>query len=297
MSHLPFYITLEEFSEFQKKQIEDIVNSTQVFSWTSFNLDEKDRWLRKKWWFFPILLISALLIGIGLVANIEMWKNMEGLAISTLVGLSIGWFATYISFASDDRFDYILSKKGIVVHQSLGEPLWVPNVVKIIGFLGSAVCLILVAFVGPAVLVGAGSFMLVSFFLINRKQNEPYRRVVPYDQFMAIRANRERNIICIFTSIDSCIPSIKNEGYIYRALAKASIPIFPENEAQYSNIISLLESDIGLVVENVEDLDLIYDPEQGPESFKTFHQKGEHYSMEKAVTKRDHPAPPPKKPR
>ncbi|ERB65727.1 hypothetical protein G3U99_19415 [Vibrio coralliilyticus OCN008] len=297
MAYLPFYITPEEFTELEDKYESEIREEEGSICWTSYNIDEEDRWLRKKHWFYPAALVSLLFIGVGIYVDIEMWKRMEGLALATMVGLFLGGFATYISFAVDDRFDYVLSSRGIVIKQQFGEPAWVPAAVKAMGVIGSIGCILLVIAIGPVALVGLGGFMLVSFTLLNRKPHDINREVILSEQFMCSRYNRERGAICIFSRSDVCAPSTKHDDSVFRVLSKSWLYIFPDNDDRFEKVLRLLKDDLNLECLESNDKSVLFDWKKAPQEFKAFRHQREHYSMEDAVAKRDHPAPPPKKPR
>ncbi|AXN33738.1 hypothetical protein [Vibrio coralliilyticus] len=297
MAYLPFYITPEEFTELEDKKEREFREAKDSLSWTSYNLDEKDRWIRKKLWFFITASVSVLLIGVGMLADFEMWMRMEGLALATMLALIVVWFSTYVSYACDDRFDYVFSKRGTVVFQRFGEPDWVPAAVKGMGIIGSVGCIILVAVVGPVALVGLGGFMLVSFALVSRKPHEPTRMVVPTEQYLMVKYNRKRNVVCIYSKIDVCMPSPHEEDSVFRAQSKGELYLFPENSAQFDKILKTLNDSSSISVEEEDDYEALFDTKKRPQIVKAVRRAKATYSMEDAVNKRHLPTPPPKKPR
>lgn len=297
MAYLPFYITPEEFTELEDKNEREFREAKDSLSWTSYNLDEKDRWLRKRWWLLGHSLVSTLLIVVGMIADFEMWMRMEGLALATMIVIPVVGFVTYISYASDDRFDYVFSIRGTVVFQRFGEPDWVPAAVKGMGIIGSVGCIILVAVVGPAALVGLGGFMLVSFALVSRKPHEPTRRVVPAEQYLMVKYNRKRNVVCIFSKIEVCMPSPHEEDSVFRAQSKGELYLFPESSAQFDKILKTLNDSLTISVEEEDDLEALFETKKRPQIVKAVRRARATYSMEDAVNKRHLPTPPPKKPR
>ncbi|NOH60393.1 MULTISPECIES: hypothetical protein [Vibrio] len=297
MSSFPFYITPSEFDEQVAEHELLLKEDESSMRWSSRNVDEADRWIRKKWWFAIISAISFLFIGLGMILDLEMWINLEGLALATIVSLSVVWWASYISYAVDDKFDYILSDKGLALYQTFGEPEWAPQLVKGIGFFGSIASIILIFIIGPKALVGVGAFMLVSFGLVNRKPHDIHKKVVLSEQFMCSRYNRDRGVICIFSRSDACEPSTKHDDSVFRVLGKSWLYIFPDNDDRFEKVLKLLKDDLSLECIESNDKSVLFDWEKAPQEFKSFRHQRAHYSMEDAVTKRDHPAPPPKKPR
>ncbi|NRF13645.1 hypothetical protein [Vibrio coralliilyticus] len=299
MASFPFYITPNEFSKLQQELTQDIATSSDSLSWSTYNLEEENRWLRKQLWLAASTAVTVFLVGIGMVANFSDFTYLSSIVWIYIISLSIGAFATYVSFAVDDFFDYHLSSKGISISKRVGEPKWVPRATKAMGVIGSVSCVALVAVMGPSALVGAGGFMLLSFTLLNRKPHEPDLKVVPAEDFMCARYDKKRNIVCIFSKIDVCRPSEseKHEGKILRSLAKTRLYIFPESAERYEQVLSLVENELDLECKPENDLGVMFDWKKAPQEFKAFRHQREHYSMEDAVAKRDHPAPPPKKPR
>ncbi|KJY71599.1 hypothetical protein TW78_13810 [Vibrio coralliilyticus] len=297
MAYLPFYITPEEFTELEDKRESEIREKERSLCWTSYNLNDKDRWLRKRWWLLGHSLVSALLIVMGMIADFEMWMRMEGLALATMIVIPVVGFVTYISYASDDRFDYVFSKRGTVVFQRFGEPDWVPAAVKGMGIIGSVGCIILVAVVGPAALVGLGGFMLVSFVLVSRKPHEPTRLVVPSEQYLIVKYNKKRNVICIFSKIDVCTHDSGEADSVFRVQTKGELYLFPESTKQFDEILGTLNENLSISVEQEDDLEAIFEREKRPQIVKAVRRAKATYSMEDAVNKRHLPTPPPKKPR
>ncbi|NRF23842.1 hypothetical protein HRJ45_04525 [Vibrio coralliilyticus] len=297
MAYLPFYITPEEFTELEDKRESEIREKEGSLCWTSYNLNDKDRWLRKRWWLLGHSLVSALLIVMGMIADFEMWMRMEGLALATMIVIPVVGFVTYISYASDDRFDYVFSKRGTVVFQRFGEPDWVPAAVKGMGIIGSVGCIILVAVVGPAALVGLGGFMLVSFVLVSRKPHEPTRLVVPSEQYLIVKYNKKRNVICIFSKIDVCTHDSGEADSVFRVQTKGELYLFPESTKQFDEILGTLNENLSISVEQEDDLEAIFERGKRPQIVKAVRRAKATYSMEDAVNKRHLPTPPPKKPR
>ncbi|NOI74125.1 hypothetical protein F0224_00445 [Vibrio coralliilyticus] len=297
MAYLPFYITPEEFTELEDKKEREFREAKDSLSWTSYNLNDKNRWVRKKLWFFMTAFVSVLLIGVGMLADFEMWMRMEGLALATMLALVVVWFSTYISYACDDRFDYVFSKRGTVVFQRFGEPDWVPAAVKGMGIIGSVGCIILVAVVGPAALVGLGGFMLVSFVLVSRKPHEPTRMVVPSEQYLIVKYNKKRNVICIFSKIDVCTHDSGEADSVFRVQTKGELYLFPESTKQFDEILGTLNENLSISVEQEDDLEAIFERGKRPQIVKAVRRAKATYSMEDAVNKRHLPTPPPKKPR
>ncbi|MFN3017935.1 hypothetical protein ACK1CN_18465 [Vibrio coralliilyticus] len=297
MTQIPFYITPNEFRSLQVEQEKQITNEVGVMSWCSYNLDDKNRWLRKTIWFTTASIVTLLLVGVGLLADYESFTYVSPLVWVYIVSLSLGLFATYISYAVDDRFEYELSQQGIIIKQCFGEPLWVPVAVKAIGVIGSVASLFFLTVMGPVALVGVGGFMLVSFTLLKRKPHEATKQVVPSDKFICARYNRKRGIICIFSRSDVCEPSTKYDDSVFRVLSKSWLYIFPGSGERFDKILNLIDKDLALECEETPDVSVMFDWQKAPQEFKAFRHQREHYSMEDAVTKRDHPAPPPKKPR
>lgn len=300
MSNLPFYITPNDFKELQEVESKRISSAEGTLRWKTRNLEEKNRWFRKQLWFGALFIGLSLFVVPAALSDLEYFFSAEPSTILiSLVVVSIIAITTYLSYALDDEFEYAFSKEGLVYTRKFGEPTWVPMAAKSIGVFGCSASVLLTLIVGPSALIGTGGFILASFFLVNRKPFEPHRYVIPAKDFMCVRYNRKRNVICIYSKLDVCrvSESGKHEGKIHRVLAKTKLYVFPQNSGLFEQSLELLSSKLQLACENTENLDLIFEPKNDPKPYKAFRHQREYYSVEDAVTKRDHPTPPPKKPR
>ena len=60
MSSFPFYITPSEFDEQVAEHELLLKEDESSMRWSSRNVDEADRWIRKKWWFAIISALSLI---------------------------------------------------------------------------------------------------------------------------------------------------------------------------------------------------------------------------------------------
>lgn len=287
MDRLPFYVTPEEFENLQDVQESNILKSDDLLLWTSYNLDFKNRWLRKKLWFISASLITLFLIGIGLSVNPKDFTYLNEIAWIYIVCLSIGWSSSYVSYAIDDYFEYIVSSKGIVVKQSFSEPKWVSTFVKWIGVVGSVISFTFFMIIGPSALVGVGGFLLLSFVLLNKKPPRVDRKLVLKNQILGGLYNKNRNVVCIFSSIDSCFPSMQIKDGVYRAHVKSALYLFPNKEVGLSNIVSFIQNELGISIKETDDIDEIFEMEKRPEEYQSFSGQMENFSLDELKLKKN----------
>ena len=128
MSSFPFYITPSEFDEQVAEHELLLKEDESSMRWSSRNVDEADRWIRKKWWFAIISAISFLFIGLGMILDLEMWINLEGLALATIVSLSV-YATTEGVVRSPSEFSIIF---GLPLSKTATQELVVPRSIPII---------------------------------------------------------------------------------------------------------------------------------------------------------------------
>lgn len=113
----------------------------------------------------------TIIIPCGVMTLIGYWIGGEMLYISLSVVIFFAPQMRYLWFA-DKQYHYRLTTEGLVTTEHDAIPDAAYAVVRGIAWFGIVVCVVSVALLGPAALVGAGGFALMAFFFTDFKNEE-----------------------------------------------------------------------------------------------------------------------------
>lgn len=112
----------------------------------------------------PCIAVAAL--------GAYLWTSDRGLAVGLIImAFALMLFTRYLWLA-DKQYYYRLTTEGLVTTEHDAIPDAAYAVVRGIAWFGIAVCVVSVALLGPAALVGAGGFVLMAFFFTDFKNEE-----------------------------------------------------------------------------------------------------------------------------
>ena len=113
----------------------------------------------------------TIIIPCGVMTLIGYWIGGEMLYISLGVVIFFAPQMRYL-WSADKQYHYRLTTEGLVTTEHDAIPDAAYAVVRGIAWFGIVVCVVSVALLGPAALVGAGGFALMAFFFTDFKNEE-----------------------------------------------------------------------------------------------------------------------------
>ncbi|MGI3092785.1 hypothetical protein ACRTEP_15055 [Vibrio diabolicus] len=208
MAYLPFYVTPEEFSAYQEEQEQQILKGKDLTTWHKYDIEEPFRYLYLS---IAIAAVSPLFF-----LTYFLHDSSEMILTYILSGLTIIMSGvSYLTFGLDNRYDYTLSDRGLVIKKRRDLPSWVNSATQVMGRIGAIVCVVMVGVAGPVALVGAGGGILVSFRMLKRQPDEPTEiKVGEREDWLFAYYNKKRKVITLYHKYDDCD---------YRDVAKTTV--------------------------------------------------------------------------
>ncbi|MFZ3438396.1 hypothetical protein L2D37_11695 [Vibrio harveyi] len=208
MAYSPFYITPEELAVYQEAQEQEILNGMNLTVWHKHDIEEPFRYL--------YLSIAIAAVSPLFVLTYFLHDSSEMILTYILSGLTIIMSGvSYLTFGLDNRYDYTLSDRGLVIKKRRNLPNWVNSATQVMGWIGAIVCVLMVGAAGPVTLVGAGGFILVSFRMLKRQPDEPTDiKIGEREDWLFAYYNKQRKVITLYHKYDDCD---------YRDVAKTTV--------------------------------------------------------------------------
>ncbi|AIV06065.1 conserved membrane hypothetical protein [Vibrio harveyi] len=208
MAYLPFFITPDEFSAYQEEQEQQILKGNNLTVWHKYDIEEPFRYL--------YLSIAIAAVSPLFVLTYFLHDSSEMILTYILSGLTIIMSGvSYLTFGLDNRYDYTLSDRGLVIKKRRNLPNWVNSATQVMGWIGAIVCVLMVGAAGPVTLVGAGGFILVSFRMLKRQPDEPTDiKIGEREDWLFAYYNKQRKVITLYHKYDDCD---------YRDVAKTTV--------------------------------------------------------------------------
>ncbi|EKO3835302.1 hypothetical protein ACIMS1_002258 [Vibrio harveyi] len=208
MAYSPFYITPEELAVYQEAQEQEILNGMNLTVWHKHDIEEPFRYLYLS---IAIAAVSPLFF-----LTYFLHDSSEMILTYILSGLTIIMSGvSYLTFGLDNRYDYTLSDRGLVIKKRRNLPNWVNSATQVMGWIGAIVCVLMVGAAGPVTLVGAGGFILVSFRMLKRQPDEPTDiKIGEREDWLFAYYNKQRKVITLYHKYDDCD---------YRGVAKTTV--------------------------------------------------------------------------
>ncbi|HHF3023770.1 hypothetical protein WJW34_16355 [Vibrio diabolicus] len=208
MAYLPFFITPDEFSAYQEEQEQQILKGNNLTVWYKHDIEEPFRYL--------YLSIAIAAVSPLFVLTYFLHDSSEMILTYILSGLTIIMSGvSYLTFGLDNRYDYTLSDRGLVIKKRRNLPNWVNSATQVMGWIGAIVCVLMVGVAGPVTLVGAGGFILVSFRMLKRQPDEPTEiKIGEREDWLFAYYNKQRKVITLYHKYDDCD---------YRDVAKTTV--------------------------------------------------------------------------
>ncbi|MEZ8037919.1 hypothetical protein, partial [Vibrio crassostreae] len=208
MAYSPFYITPEELAVYQEAQEQEILTGNNLTTWHKYDVEEPFRYYYK---LFALPFVSAPFL---LTFLIHTSDTVGATIFSFILSVMVSG-AFYLTIGLDYRYDYIFTSKGFVMKKRRNMPKWVNTATQAVGWIGAAVCVLMVAVVGPMALAGAGALILLSFGLLKRQPDERTEiKVGEREDWLFAYYNKKRKVIAIYHRYDSSN---------YRDIAKTTV--------------------------------------------------------------------------
>ncbi|GAB7226185.1 hypothetical protein VoSk93_54070 [Vibrio owensii] len=263
MAYLPFYVTPEEFSAYQEEQEQQILKGKDLTTWHKYDIEEPFRYLYLS---IAIAAVSPLFF-----LTYFLHDSSEMILTYILSGLTIIMSGvSYLTFGLDNRYDYTLSDRGLVIKKRRSLPNWANFATQVMGWIGAIVCVVMVGVAGPMVLVGAGGFILVSFGMLKRKPDEPTEvRVGEREDWLFADYNKKRKVIKFFFKHDRCEYQDTVQEIIFRSQGRFYCYIFFKNEADLETMVTQLSNIYKLDCKEVNDHKKLFEAKPEPRLFTT----------------------------
>ncbi|AXB31846.1 hypothetical protein DSB67_09980 [Vibrio campbellii] len=263
MAYLPFYITPDEFSAYQEEQEQQILKGKELTTWHKHDIEEPFRYLYLS---IAIAAVSPLFF-----LTYFLHDNSDMILTYILSGLTIIMSGvSYLTFGLDNRYDYTLSDRGLVIKKRRNLPNWVNSATQVMGWFGAIVCVVMVGVAGPMVLVGAGGFILVSFGMLKRKPDEPTEvRVGEREGWLFADYNKRRKVIKFFFKYDRCEYQDTAQEITFHSQGRFYSYIFFKNEADLESMVKQLSNIYKLDCKEVNDHKKLFEAKPEPRLFTT----------------------------
>ncbi|MEQ3492459.1 hypothetical protein [Vibrio sp. SSH13-20] len=247
MAYLPFYITPEEFSAYQEEQEQKILNGNNLTVWHKYDIEEPFRYL--------YLSIAIAAVSPLFVLTYFLHDSSEMILTYILSGLTIIMSGvSYLTFGLDNRYDYTLSDRGLVIKKRRNLPNWVNSATQVMGWIGAIVCVSMVGAAGPVTLVGAGGFILVSFRMLKRQPDEPTEvRVAEREDWLFADYNKKRKVIQFYFKQDKCEYIDMEHNTIVRSHSRSDCYVFFKTETDLESMVNQLATEYKLDCTEVDD--------------------------------------------
>ncbi|CAH1532269.1 conserved membrane hypothetical protein [Vibrio harveyi] len=240
MAYLPFYITPDEFSAYQEEQEQQILKGKDLATWHKHDIEEPFRYLYLS---IAIAAVSPLFF-----LTYFLHDSSEMILTYILSGLTIIMSGvSYLTFGLDNRYDYTFSDRGLVIKKRRNLPNWVNSATQVMGWIGAIVCILMVAFAGPMVLVGAGGFILVSFKMLKRQPDEVAEiKVGEREDWLFAYYNKKRKVIRFYHKYDECSKWNLEKHTVFRAQTRGYSYLFFKTVQDLDAILETLSYKYGI---------------------------------------------------
>ncbi|WP_038889949.1 hypothetical protein [Vibrio campbellii] len=259
MAYSPFYITPEELAVYQEAQEQEILTGDNLTTWCKYDIEEPNRYI---YLFISIVAMFPIIVFFYLLG---FWsKGWVNDAISVLVTFFV-YSLSYYMYGRDYRYDYIFSDKGFVMKKRRNMPKWINTAAQAVGWVGSVVCVVMVAVVGPMALAGAGTLILFSFGMLKRQPDERTEvKVGEREDWLFADYNKKRKVLQFYFKYDRCEYQDTAQEIVFRSHDRFDCYVFFKTEADLESMVAQLSKVCKLDCTEVEDHKKLF--EAKPES-------------------------------
>ncbi|UTZ22145.1 hypothetical protein [Vibrio campbellii] len=240
MAYLPFYITPEEMAIYQEAQEQEILKGKDLTTWHKHDIEEPFRYLYLS---IAIAAVSPLFF-----LTYFLHDSSDMILTYILSGLTIIMSGvSYLTFGLDNRYDYTLSDRGLVIKKRRDLPSWVNSATQVMGWIGAIVCVVMVGVAGPVALVGAGGGILVSFRMLKRQPDEPTEiKVGEREDWLFAYYNKKRKVIRFYHKYDECSKWNLEKHTVFRAQTRGYSYIFFKTAQDLDAMLETLSNKYGV---------------------------------------------------
>lgn len=259
MAYLPFYITPEEFADYQQQQEQNILNAEEVIQWHKYDIEEPFRYFYK-------CALAAVLIPVAIFLYL-IWNEPDVWLFGLIFGGSLFSFFSvgmYFTIALDFRYDYILSEKGLVVKSRRNIPKWMNNILQGVAWVCAIVSILMVFVVGPMAFAGAGGAALLSFGMLKGQPDEPTEvNIAEREDWLFAYYNKKRKVIQFFHKYDRCEYQDVSETLVFRCNDRHYSYLFFKKTDDIETIIDILSDKYNIDCTEVKDHNDIFKAKTG----------------------------------
>ncbi|EKO3814959.1 hypothetical protein [Vibrio harveyi] len=210
MAHLPFYITPEELAVYQETQEQEISSGSNVLRWSVVNVEMPSRYIHL---YFTLVTLCVCIAIFFALANFE--RTDDTIFLASVLSFCSMLFYFLMRWGLLKRYHYVFSEKGLVTKSRSTIPKWMNSASQATGWIGVAICILMVTVAGPMALAGAGAFILVSFKMLKRQPEERTNiRIAERENWLFAYYNKKRKVITLYHKYDDCD---------YRDVAKTTV--------------------------------------------------------------------------
>ncbi|UTZ22148.1 hypothetical protein [Vibrio campbellii] len=252
MAYLPFYITPEELSAYQEAQEQQILKGKDLTIWHKHDIEEPFRYL--------YLSIAMAAVSPLFFLTYFLHDHSDMILTYILSGLTIIMSGvSYLTFGLDNRYEYTLSDRGLVIKKRRDLPNWVNSATQAMGWIGAIVCVVMVGVAGPMVLAGAGGFILVSFGMLKRQPDEPTEvRVGEREDWLFAYYNKKRKVITLYHKYDDCDYRDVAKTTVNRCHNRGRSFLFFKSTSDLKRVLEKLSEEYQLKCTELEDIKALF---------------------------------------
>ncbi|OBT16278.1 hypothetical protein A9266_20265, partial [Vibrio tasmaniensis] len=227
-------------SVYQEEQEQQILKGKELTIWHKHDIEEPFRYLYLS---IAIAAVSPLFF-----LTYFLHDNSDMILTYILSGLTIIMSGvSYLTFGLDNRYDYTLSDRGLVIKKRRDLPNWVNSATQVMGWIGAIVCVVMVGVAGPMVLVGAGGFILVSFKMLKRQPDEVAEiKVGEREDWLFAYYNKKRKVIRFYHKYDECSKWNLEKHTVFRAQTRGYSYIFFRTAQDLDAMLETLSNKYGI---------------------------------------------------
>lgn len=259
MAYLPFYVTPEEFREYQQQQELEIKEGENLIEWEAYNIEMPNRYT------YHLFVLAVMIPAVIFTYFVGFWSGGVGKTIISIFVILFIYGIAHLTFSVDYHFTYSLSSKGFMLSRRRNMPKWMNKAVQITAWCAALFCILMVGFAGPMILAGAGGAILLAFGMLKKQPDEPTDIITAQpDDLLSGYYNSKRKVIALHTKKDSIYFKDTNIGLLSRSYNRGVAYIFFSNKEQLINIVERFEKEFGIrLIEEPNhkllfDLDFIY---------------------------------------
>ncbi|WP_045489473.1 hypothetical protein [Vibrio harveyi] len=242
MAYSPFYITPEELAVYQEAQEQEISSGSNVLRWSVVNVEMPSRYIHL---YFTLVTLCVCIAIFFALANFE--RTDETIFLASVLSFCSMLFYFLMRWGLLKRYHYVFSEKGLVTKSRSTIPKWMNSASQATGWIGAAICILMVTVAGPMALAGAGAFILVSFKMLKRQPEEHTNiRIAERKNWLFAYYNKKRKVIRFYHKYDECSKWNLEKHTVFRAQTRGYSYIFFRTAQDLDAMLETLSNKYGI---------------------------------------------------